>query len=74
MRGRRPAWVGHLVEQQLLNTLARDMREQTTAPKVHIIFNIFIILKFGDYIWNHHYLCIQISTNMPDIGSIVCEI
>ena len=26
------------------------------------------ILEFGDYIWNHHEKCIQISTNMPDIG------
>ena len=32
------------------------------------------ILKFGDYIWNHHEECIQISTNMPSIGSIMCEI
>ena len=27
-----------------------------------------------DYIWNHHENCIQISTNMPDIGLESCEI
>ena len=26
------------------------------------------ILESGDHIWNHHEKCIQISTNMPDIG------
>ena len=32
-------------------------------------------MKFGDHIiWNHHEECIQISTNMPNIGSIICEI
>ena len=25
-------------------------------------------MEFGDYIWNHHEKCIQISTNMPGIG------
>ena len=25
------------------------------------------ILEFGDYIWNHHEKCIEISTNMPGI-------
>ena len=25
-------------------------------------------------IWNHHKKCIQISTNMPGIGSLICEI
>ena len=29
---------------------------------------------YGDYIWNHHEKCIQISTNMPDIGLEICEI
>ena len=32
------------------------------------------ILEFGDYIWNHHGKCIQISTNMTGIGSSICEI
>ena len=26
------------------------------------------ILEFGDYIWNYHVKCIEISTNMPGIG------
>ena len=32
------------------------------------------ILEFGDYIWNHHDKCIQISTNMPGICLEIYEI
>ena len=32
------------------------------------------IMEFGDYIWNHREKCIQISTNMPGIGSLIREI
>ena len=32
------------------------------------------IVEFHDHIWNHHEKCIQISTNMPGIGSLICEI
>ena len=32
------------------------------------------VLEFHDHIWNHHEICIQISTNMPGIGSLNCEI
>ena len=32
------------------------------------------ILESGDYIWNHHEMCFQISTNMPGIGLEICEI
>ena len=32
------------------------------------------ILKFRDYIWNHHEKCIQMSTNMPSIGLVIAEI
>ena len=31
-------------------------------------------MEFGDYIWNHDEKCIQMSTNMPDIGLDMCEI
>ena len=31
-------------------------------------------MKFGDYIWNHHEKCIQMSPNMPGIDSIIYEI
>ena len=27
-----------------------------------------------DNIWNHHGKCIQISTNVPGIGSLICKI
>ena len=29
---------------------------------------------FLDHIWNHHEKCIQISTNMPRIDSLIREI
>ena len=32
------------------------------------------IVGFHDHIWNHHEKCIQISTNMPGIGSLIREI
>ena len=32
------------------------------------------IVKFHNQIWNHNEKCIQISTNMLGIGSLICEI
>ena len=32
------------------------------------------IVEFHNHIWNHHEKCIQISTNMPGIGSLIREI
>ena len=32
------------------------------------------MLEFHDHIWNQHEKCIQISTNMPGIGSLIREI
>ena len=32
------------------------------------------IVQFHAHIWNHHEKCIQKSTNMPGIGSIIREI
>ena len=31
-------------------------------------------LEFHDHIWNRNERCIQISTNMPSIGSLIREI
>ena len=45
-------------------------RQVKNVTKVSKISNI---LEFGDYIWNHHEKCIQISTNMPGIGLEMCE-
>ena len=28
-------------------------------------------MEFHDHIWNHNENCIQISTNMPGIGSLI---
>ena len=37
-------------------------------------FKYFNILDFDDYIWNHREKCIQMSTNIPSIGSVISEI
>ena len=42
------------------------------GEKCHKMFKNFKILEFRDYIWNHHEKCIQISTNMPSIGLVIC--
>ena len=32
------------------------------------------IVEFHDHIWNHNEKCIQMSTNMPGIGSLIREL
>ena len=32
------------------------------------------IVEFHDHIWNHNEKCIEISTNMPGIGSLIREL
>ena len=54
-------------------TLSR--REQTTGQTYqNVAFKNVKIVKFSDHIWNNHEQCIQMSTNMPSIGSIICQI
>ena len=36
--------------------------------------NTKILVTFGDYIWNRHEKCIQMSTNMPNIGLVFLDI
>ena len=31
-------------------------------------------MEVHDHIWNHHEKYIEISTNMPGIGSVICEL
>ena len=38
------------------------------------MFKNFRILEFGGDIWNRDEKCIQMSTNMPGVGSVFCEI
>ena len=45
-----------------------------TDTKIHTFLKNVIILKFVDYNWNDDEKCIQISTNMTRIGSVICEI
>ena len=42
--------------------------------KITNLKNNVNIVKLHEYIWNHHEKCIQKSTNMPGIGSIIREI
>ena len=34
----------------------------------------FCKIVFHHFIWNHHEKCIHMSTNMPGIGYVICEI
>ena len=47
---------------------------QTTGNKITNICKNVEIVKVHDHIWNHHEKCIQLSTNMPGIGSVIREI
>ena len=49
-------------------------RVQTTGQKFNTFLKNVKIFEFHDHIWNQHKKCIQISTNMPGIGSIFREI
>ena len=48
--------------------------EQATCPKYTNIFKNVNILEFHDHIWNHRKKCIQTSTNIPGVGSLIREI
>ena len=41
--------------------------------KCHQIVKNVNILESRDRIWIHHEKCIQVSTNMPSIGSLIRE-
>ena len=58
----------------------KNVTRQTTGGSRRQVKNVsnFVknvkIVEFHDNIWNHHNKCIQISTNMPGIGSLIREI
>ena len=58
----------------MLPELPRGRREQTIDPKRHKMIKNVKIHEFGDYVRNNHKKCIQISTNMSSISSLICEI
>ena len=47
---------------------------QTAGQKLNKLGKNVTILEFHDHIWNHHEKYIEISTNMPGIGSVNREI
>ena len=47
---------------------------QKTGTNVTNFVTNFKIVKFHDHIWNDHEKYIEISTNIPVIGSLFCEI
>ena len=47
---------------------------QTTGNNIINFVKNINIVEFHDHIWNRHETYIQISTNMPDSGSVVREI
>ena len=60
----------------MLNILHTSGIMQTPVHKIsQIHLSILVkIFEFHDHIWNHHYKCIQMSTNMPTIGQVFHEI
>ena len=53
-----------------MQRLLTDVSEQTTKKRAKNAN----ILEFDDDIWNLHKKCIKVSTYMPSIGLVVCEI
>ena len=47
---------------------------QTTGKQIDKFLKNVNIVEFHDHIWNRNEKCIQISTNMPGIGSLIREI
>ena len=47
---------------------------QTTSQKCKKVVKNVKIAEFQNHIWNHYEKYIEISTNMPAIGSLICEI
>ena len=45
--------------------------QQTMCQTIHKIVKNFKIMKFDEYIRDHHGKCIQISANMPSIGFVI---
>ena len=61
----------------LLARLMLSMRQASADDRSKNVTNLVKnvkIVEFHDHIWNHHEKCIQKSTNMPGIGSIIREI
>ena len=56
-----------LCDTRIFNHAAGEYRRH--VKKVTKFVKNVKILEFHDHIWNHHEKCIQISTNMPGIGS-----
>ena len=52
----------------------RGRRVQTTGQQFNKMYTNVKIVEFHDYIWNNNDKFIQISTNMPGIGSLIREI
>ena len=50
------------------------LNKQTTSWTFYKSSKNSKFLNLVTIIWNHHEKCIQISTNMPDIGLEICEI
>ena len=60
----------HFESPALSKSKLSGRREKTTGQKFH---NISKFWNSITVIWNYHHKCIQISTNMPGIGSLIRE-
>ena len=72
--------VGYMEMEYLDCLLSLTMRQASTDDRSKISQNCHTqkcqnsILEFDDYIWNYFEEYIQISTNMPGIGVVICKI
>ena len=53
---------------------AAGVNRRHNCTKLHKISKNVNIFEFHDHNWDHHEKCIQLSTNMPSIGSLIREI
>ena len=57
----------------MLSTRQASADGRLERRRKHVVKNVKIV-EFHDHTWNHHEKCIEISTNMPGIGSLIREI
>ena len=54
-------------------TIRRD-RVDIRGRRVHFLFLFLKLVEFHDPLWNHREKLIQVSTNIPGVGSVNREI
>ena len=75
MEGHRVVLVGSNRENLRYGSHATREGKRTRSKIVTIFLNIYInIVEYLDYIWDHREKSIQICTNMPGFGLVICDL